>query len=335
LLHGREEHSQELCIVIRFALSLLAATLVPALACAQSWPTERPIRLIVPFQAGSSSDSIGRIVGQLLSERLGQQVIIDNRVGASSMLGTEAVARAQPDGYTIGLANTTTHASATVLTANPSYDPVKDFAPVGMIGSSPFVLLSAPKLPAGTVQELIAMAKAKPATINYASAGPATMAHLSGALFEKMAGVKLIHVPYRGTGQSVVDLMESRIELLFGTIAPSVAHVRDGKLRALATTGRKRNALLAGVPTMAEAGLPGYESALWTAFVLPAGASPAIIERLNRELVAVVTSTEGREALDKQGVEIDPGTPDALAERIRVDVVKWRDVITSAGIREP
>jgi tripartite-type tricarboxylate transporter receptor subunit TctC len=321
--------------VVRLALYLLAATFAPGLAAAQSWPTERPIRLIVPFQAGSSSDSIGRIVAQRLSERLGQQIVIDNRVGASSMLGTEAVARAQPDGYTLGLANTTTHASATALTANPSYDPVKDFAPVGMIGSSPFVLLSAPKLPAGTVQELIAMAKAKPATINYASAGPATMAHLSGALFEKMAGVKLIHVPYRGTGQSVVDLMESRIELLFGTIAPSVAHVRDGRLRALATTGHKRNALLADTPTMAEAGLTGYESALWTAFVLPAGAPPAIIERLNRELVAVVSSAEGREALDKQGVEIDPGTPAALAERIRADVVKWRDVITSAGIREP
>jgi tripartite-type tricarboxylate transporter receptor subunit TctC len=324
--------------VIRLVLSLLLAAVCATLAHAQNdarWPTERPIRLIVPFQAGSSSDSIARIVGQRLSERLGQQIIIDNRVGASSMLGTEAVARSAPDGYTIGLANTTTHASATALTANPTYDPVKDFAPVGMIGSSPFVLLSAPTLPASDVQALIAMAKAKPSTINYASAGPATMAHLSGALFEKMAGVRLIHVPYRGTGQSVVDLMESRIELLFGTIAPSVAHVRNGKLRALATTGGRRNAMLAEVPTMAEAGLAGYESALWTAFVLPAGAPSTIIERLNRELNAVVKSREAGEALDKQGVEIDPGAPQALADRIRIDAVKWRDVIVSAGIREP
>jgi len=321
--------------VVRVLLALLVASVAPSLAAAQGWPNERPIRLIVPFQAGSSSDSIARIVGQRLSERLGQQIVIDNRVGASSMLGTEAVARSAPDGYTIGLANTTTHASATALTASPSYDPVKDFAPVGMIGSSPFVLLSAPKLPAGTVTELIAMAKAKPATINYASAGPATMAHLSGALFEKMAGVKLIHVPYRGTGQSVVDLMESRIELLFGTIAPSVAHVRNGKLRALATTGLKRNGMLADIPTMSESGLAGYESALWSALVLPAGTPSTIIERLNRELVAAVTSAEGREALDKQGVEIDPGTPEELADRIRIDAVKWRDVITSAGIREP
>ncbi|MEA2937107.1 MAG: hypothetical protein QOC56_611 [Alphaproteobacteria bacterium] len=318
----------------RFIVALISAIVSSSFAFAQGWPSERPIRLIVPFQAGSSSDTIARIVGQRLSERLGQQIVVDNRVGASSMIGTEAVARAQPDGYTIGLANTTTHASATALSANPSYDPVKDFAPVAMIGSSPFVLLAAPKLPARNVAELIALAKAKPGTINYASAGPASMAHLSGALFEKLADVKLVHVPYRGTGQSVVDLMESRVELLFGTIAPSLVHVRGGKMRAFATTGGKRNAMLAEVPTMAEAGLAGYESALWTALVLPAGAPAAIIERLNREVVAVVNAPETREALDKQGVEIETGTPDALAQRIRADVVKWRDLITSAGIKE-
>jgi tripartite-type tricarboxylate transporter receptor subunit TctC len=324
--------------VVRLVLSLFLSAASCTLACGQAdnrWPTERTIRLVVPFQAGSSSDSIARIVAQRLSERIGQQIVIDNRVGASSTLGTEVVARSAPDGYTMGLANTTTHASAPALTSNPTYDPVKDFAPVGMIGSSPFVLLGAPTLPARNVRELIAMAKAKPSTINYASAGPATMAHLSGALFEKMAGVKLIHVPYRGTGQSVIDLMESRIELLFGTIAPSVAHIRNGKLRALATTGEKRNPMLAEVPTMAEAGLTGYQSALWTALVLPIGTPAGIIERLNRELNLVVNSPETRDALDKQGVEIDPGTPEALVERIRTDAAKWRDVIMSAGIREP
>ena len=317
-----------------FLVALIAGTTWFSAAQAQTWPTERPIRLIVPFQAGSSSDTIARIVGQKLSERLNQQIVIDNRVGASSMIGTEAVARSQPDGYTLGLANTTTHASATALSANPSYDPVKDFAPVAMIGSSPFVLLGAPKFPANDVAALIAMAKEKPATISYASAGPATMAHLSGALFEKMAGVRLVHVPYRGTGQSVVDLMENRIELLFGTIAPSLAHIRNGKMRAFATTGERRNAMLPEVPTMAQAGLPGYESALWTALVLPAGAPAAIVERLNGATVAVLNLPETREALDKQGVEIETGTPDALAERIRVDAIKWRDVIVSAGIKE-
>src|SRR6266545_576522 len=326
---------QEGLLVIRLVSAFLALTLFSSLANAQGWPTERPIRLIVPFQAGSSSDTIARIVSQKLSERLGQQIVIDNRVGASAMIGTEAVARAQPDGYTIGLANTTTHASATALSANPTYDPIRDFAPVAMIGSSPFVLLSAPKFAPTTIAELITLAKAKPGTISYASAGPASMAHLSGALFEKMAAVKLIHVPYRGTAQSVVDLMESRIELLFGTIAPSLAHVRNGKMRALATTGDKRNAMLADVPTMAQSGLAGYESALWTAFVLPAGAPAAIIERLNRETNAAVNLPETREALDKQGVEIETGTPEALAERIRIDVIKWRDVIVGAGLKEP
>ena len=321
--------------MIRLVSAFLALFVSPCLAIAQGWPAERPIRLIVPFQAGSSSDTIARIVSQKLSDRLGQQIVIDNRVGASSMIGTEAVARAQPDGYTLGLANTTTHASATALSANPSYDPGKDFAPVALIGSSPFVLLGAPKFPATDVAALIAMAKQKPGSISYASAGPATMAHLSGALFEKMAGVRLVHVPYRGTGQSVVDLMENRIELLFGTIAPSLAHVRNGKMRAFATTGERRNAMLPEVPTMAEAGLPGYESALWTALVLPAGAPAPIIERLNRAAVAVLNLPDTREALDKQGVEIETGTPEALALRIRSDAAKWRDVIVGAGLKEP
>jgi tripartite-type tricarboxylate transporter receptor subunit TctC len=316
-------------------LLLLIALLAPTLVHAQAgaWPAERPIRLIVPFQPGSSSDSIARVVGQRLSERLSQQIVIDNRVGASSMLGTEAIARAAPDGYTIGLANTTTHASAPVLTPNPAFDPIRDFSPVGMIGSAPFVLLSAPKLPASTIAELIALARKKPASITYASAGPGTMAHLSGALFERMAEVKLVHVPYRGTGQSMVDLMENRIELLFGTIAPSVAHVRAGKMRALATTGAVRNRALPEVPTMAETGLRNYEAALWTALVLPAGAPGEIVERLNRELNLVLASAQVRDALDQQGVDVEPGTPDALAEKIRTDAVKWREVITSAGIR--
>jgi tripartite-type tricarboxylate transporter receptor subunit TctC len=322
-------------IVTRLILALLAAALSSGTACAQGWPAERPIRLIVPFQAGSSSDTIARIVGQKLSERLGQQIVVDNRVGASSMIGTEAVARAHPDGYTLGVANTTTHASATALAANPPYDPVKDFSPVAMIGSSPFVLLSAPRFSATSIAELITLAKAKPASISYASAGPASMAHLSGALFEKMAGVKLVHVPYRGTAQSVVDLMESRIELLFGTIAPSLAHVRNGKMRALATTGDQRNGMLPDVPTMAQSGLAGYESALWTAFVLPAGAPHAIIERLNRETVAAVDAPETRDALNRHGVEVETGTPEALAARIRTDVIKWRDVIMSAGLKQP
>jgi tripartite-type tricarboxylate transporter receptor subunit TctC len=322
--------------MVRVAVMALALTVMSGIAAAQSdevkWPL-RPIRFIVPFQAGSSSDTIARIVGQKLAERLGQQIVIENKVGGASVLGTEAVARAEPDGYTIGLANTSSHAATTALVRTLAFDPIKDFAPVAMIGSSPFVLLVTPALAARNVQELIALAKASPGKLNYASAGIGTLSHLAAALFENMAGIQLTHVPYRGTGQSMIDLMEGRIEILFGTIAPSLPQIREGKLRALATTGEKRNSMLPDIPTVAESGLPGYEAALWTAIVLPAGAPADVLTRLNREVLAVVNTPEIQASLDQQGVETEPGTPEALAARIRSDVVKWRDVVDKAGIR--
>jgi tripartite-type tricarboxylate transporter receptor subunit TctC len=271
-------------------------------------------------------------VSQRLAERLGQQIVVDNRVGASATLGSEAVARADPDGYTMGLANTTTHASATAMQAKPAYDPVRDFTPVVLIGSSPMVILASPKLAATNIKELIALAKAKPATLNYASAGPGSIAHLTGALLEKMADIRMVHVPYRGTAQSVIDLMEGRIELLMGTIAPSLAHIREGKMRALATTGAKRNAQLPDVPTVAESGLAGYEAGLWSAFVLPAKAPPAIVARINREVIAVVKAPETQAALDKQGVVVETSTPDELGALIRNDVARWGGIIREAGI---
>jgi tripartite-type tricarboxylate transporter receptor subunit TctC len=320
----------------RLALALVVAAFAGA-ASAQTvagdarWP-ERPIRLIVPFTPGSSSDTVARLVGIKLGERLGQQLVVENRVGAGGAIGTEQVARADPDGYTLGLANTSTHAVAASLVSLP-YDPVKDFAPVSMLGSSPFLLALYPGVAAKTVPELIALAKAKPRALNYASAGPATLAHLSGALFEKMAKIELTHVPYRGTAQSTLDLLEGRVEMQFGTIPPVLTHVRAGKLRALAVTGAVRNATLPEVPTIAELGLPGYESSLWQAIVAPAATPTAIIARLNREITAALNDPELKEALAKQGVETETGSPAALAARIREDVKKWREVIVGAGIR--
>jgi tripartite-type tricarboxylate transporter receptor subunit TctC len=323
-------------MMMRVAVMALALTVMSGIAAAQpdeaKWPA-RPIRFIVPFQAGSSSDTIARIVGQKLAERLGQQIVVENKVGGGSILGTEALARAEPDGYTIGLANTSSHAATTALVRTLAFDPIKDFAPVAMIGSSPFVLLVTPSLHARNVQELIALAKASPGKLNYASAGIGTLSHLAAALFENMAGIQLTHVPYRGTGQSMIDLMEGRIEILFGTIAPSLPQIRAGKLRALATTGETRNSMLPEIPTVAESGLPGYEAALWTAIVLPAGAPAEVVTRLNREVLAVVNTSEIQASLDQQGVETEPGTPEMLAARIRSDVVKWRDVVDTAGIR--
>jgi tripartite-type tricarboxylate transporter receptor subunit TctC len=318
-------------LVLALLTLVLATEAVDAQPAEPRWP-ERPLRFIVPFTAGSSSDTVARLVAQRLGDRLGQQLVVENRVGGGGSVGTAEVARAEPDGYTLGLANTSTHAVAASLVAI-AYDPVKDFAPVSMLGSSPFVLALFPGVPAQTVQELIALAKAKPRALNYASAGPATLAHLSGALFEKMAKIELIHVPYRGTAQSTLDLLEGRVEMQFGTIPPTLTHIRAGKLRALAVTGAARNSALPDIPTIAESGLPGYECSLWQAIVAPAATPGSIVARLNREVTAVLEDAEVRAAFAKHGVDPEPGSPEALGARIRDDVQKWRDVITNAGIR--
>jgi tripartite-type tricarboxylate transporter receptor subunit TctC len=324
--------------MMRSAFALFGGLLAVCSAHAQAsnpasrWP-ERPIRLVVPFTPGSSSDIVARLVAQKLGGHLRQQLFVENRVGASGNVGTEVIARAEPDGYTLGLANTSTHAVAASL-ATPSYDPVKDFSPVSMLGSSPFVLALFPGVPAESLQDLVALAKARPRLLNYASAGPATLAHLAGALFEKMAKIELTHVPYRGTAQSTLDLIEGRVEMAFGTIPPTLTHIQAGKLRALAVTSAVRNPALPGVPTFAESGLPGYECSLWQAIVAPAGTPPAIVARLNQAVTAVLHDAEVVAAFAKHGVEPEPGSPEALDRRIREDMKKWRDVITSAGIRE-
>ena len=320
--------------MIRHACLILLGMFAGAHAQAQladAWP-DRPIRMIVPFQPGSSSDTVARIVGQKLGERLRQQLVIENRVGASGNLGSEAIARAPADGYTIGLVNSSTHAVAASLSANLSYDPVKDFAPVGMIGSSPFIMSVYPGLPAKSVSELLALARSKPRVLSYASAGPASSSHLAGALLEKLARVELVHVPYRGSAQSVLDLVEGRVDIQFGTIPPTLALVRDGKVRALAVTGERRSPTVPDVPTLAETGVSGYEASLWQAIVVPAATPPAIVKRLNAEVLAILANPEVQSLLAKQGIELDPGSPEQLAARIRADIDKWRDVIRSAGI---
>jgi tripartite-type tricarboxylate transporter receptor subunit TctC len=319
----------------RIALLIVATLATLNAAAAQTaqatWPT-KPIHLIVPFTPGSSSDTVARIVAQKLGERLKQQLVVENRVGASGTLGTEAVARADADGYTIGLANTSTVAViASFGLAN--YDPLKDLAPISMIGSSPFVLAVYPGLPAKSIKELIALAKAKPKKYTYASAGPTTLAHLSGALFESLAKIELTHVPYRGTAQSTLDLIGGRVDMQFGTIPPSLANIRDGKIRALAVTGKERSDVLPKVPTMEQAGLPGYESTLWQAIIAPAAIPKDIAAKLNREVVAALNDAGVKAALAKQGVDPEPGTPEALRERIRSEITKWRGVIKSAGIK--
>ena len=296
------------------------------------WP-QRPLRLVVPFPAGSSTDIIARIVSQKLSHRLGQQIVIENRAGASGNIGADAVAKATPDGYTIGIATASTHAVAASLSPNLPYDPIRDFAPGAIIGSQPYVLVLHPALPAHNLAELIALAKAKPGTLNYGSAGVASLAHLATELFASMAGVNIVHVPYKSSSQSMTDMITGRLDMQFATIAPSLPNIRAGQLRALVTSGKTRVAALPELPTVAEAGIAGYEAALWVSFVVPSDTPPKIIARLNREVNDVLESSDGTEALVAQGMAPEPGPPEALTERIRGDIEKWRGVAARAGIR--
>jgi tripartite-type tricarboxylate transporter receptor subunit TctC len=323
--------------MMRLLLSLLLAAMAADLARAQTsaddaaWPS-RPIRFIVPFPAGGSTDVVARIVGQLVGARLGQQFVIENRVGASGALGTETVARAAPDGYTLGLATTTTHALIPSLARNPSYDAEKDFAPVSLIGSSPFVLVTSPNLPAKNLAEFIALAKAKDGALTSGSAGSASLAHLAALLFANTAGVKFTHVPYKASAQSATDLMTGRLDMQFATVGPVLTLIREGKLRALAIASAQRSALLPDVPTFAEAGLAGYQAALWMAIVLPAKTPPAIVRRLNRETVAALGSSETKNVLAAQGMDTETSTPEGLAAYVRDEIGKWRGVIAKAGL---
>ena len=311
-------------------LSLVVGTVSAAQA---QWP-DRPIKLIVPFSAGSSSDIIARVVAAKVGERLGQQIVVDNRVGGSTIIGTDAVAKAAPDGTTFGLANTTTHAASAALSTSLPFDPVKDFTPVAMIGSSPLLLIGAVQLPASTLNEVVALARTKPGALSYASAGTGTLAHLAGELFKRKANVDITHVPYRGSAQSMLDLMQGRIDLSVSTIPPTLPHIREGKLRALATMSEQRNVMLPDIPTVAEAGVPGCEAALWTAIVAPANTPAEIVVRLNAAVLSAMATPDVQQALKVQGVDPEPGPPQAVAARIAADIVKWREVVAAAKITE-
>jgi len=321
--------------MIRLISGVLSVVALAGAAAAQTSDSawlERPIRLVVPFPAGASTDVVARIIAQKLGQRLGQQIVIENRAGASGNIGADTVAKAAPDGSTIAIATASTHAVAASLSAHLPYDPIKDFAPVAMLGSQPYVLVIYPGLPARNLAELIALARAKPGALNYGSAGVASLAHLATALFASMAGVSLSHVPYKSSSQSMTDMITGRLDMQFATIAPSLPNIRAGQLRALATTGKTRASVLPEVPTVAESGIAGYEAALWVAFVMPAGTSPAIITRLNHEVNEILNSAGGKDALVAQGMEPEPGPPEAVTQHIRSDTGKWREVVAKAGI---
>ena len=298
---------------------------------AQPWPS-RTITLVIPFPPGGSTSIVGRVIADKMSQLLGQSIVVDNRGGAGGTVATKAVARSDPDGYTLLLGYTGTLAIGPSLYRNIGYDPRKDFAPIGMIGNAPSVLVVHPSFPARTVAELIAYAKAHPGEINFGSAGVGTVNHITGEYFARTAGIRLVHIPYKGTGPALSDLLGGHIPMAFVPIPAAHANVSAGFLRALAVTSAKRNGLLGDVPTMIEAGLPSFDASLYYGLVAPAGTPRAIVERLNKELRAALASDEVKKQLALDGTEITPGTPEDYADFIDRDEKKWSQLVKASGV---
>ena len=313
-------------------LAALVATTAFATAYAQQPYPARPIRIISPFAPGGGNDVLSRTIAQKLTENVKQQVIVENRPGANGIIGTEAAARAAPDGYTIVLIPSG-HAVNASLRRKLPYDSIRDFTPITLVGSSPLILAVHPSVPAKSVKALAALARARPGQLTYGSAGIGSSGHLGGALFETLTGAKMVHVPYKGMGLAITDLMAGHISLVFGTSASVMPHVRSGRLRALATTGAKRSPALPDFPTVAEAGVPGYEAGLWYGFVGPARIPGDIVRRLNAEIVAVLKSPEVHDRLASQGVDATPSTPEEFGKLMVTDLERWAKVVQRAGIR--
>jgi tripartite-type tricarboxylate transporter receptor subunit TctC len=297
----------------------------------QAYPA-KPIRFISPFAPGGGNDIISRAIAQKLSENVRQQVIVDNRPGANGIIGTEVAARSAPDGYTIVLIPSG-HAVNASLHRKLPYDSIKDFTPITLVGSSPLILAVHPSLPVRNVKDLAALAKARPEQLTYGSAGIGSSGHLGGALFSVITGTKMVHIPYKGMSLAITDVIAGQISLVFGTSASVMQHARSGRLRALATTGAKRSPALPDLPTVAEAGVPGYEAGLWYGYVGPARIPADIVRRLNSEIVAVLKSPEVRDRLASQGVDPSPSTPEEFGRLMVTDLERWAKVVQRAGIR--
>jgi tripartite-type tricarboxylate transporter receptor subunit TctC len=316
------------------AAALLLTTAVAAApnpAAAQTYP-DHPVTLVVPYPAGGGNDVLARIVAENMSKSLKQQIVVENRGGAGGTIATRQVAKSAPDGYTLLIA-TSSLAINPSLYPNVGYDPRKDFAPIGLIASSANVVLVHPAVPAHSVPELIALAKRQPGKLDFASTGVGSSVHLAAELFASMARIKLNHVPYRGSGPALTDLLGGHVGIMFGTLPPSVGLVRDGKLRALAVTGPKRSGVFPDLPTVAEAGLPGYEAVLHYGLVTSAGTPRPIVDTLNTALRAALADQAVRDALAKQGAEPLPSTPAEYAADIDHEEIKWSKIVRDAGLK--
>jgi tripartite-type tricarboxylate transporter receptor subunit TctC len=315
---------------ILLAASILAAASLSA-ASAQQYPA-KPIRIVSPFAPGGGNDVISRTIAARLTETLRQQVIVENRAGANGIVGTEVAARAAPDGYTIVLIPSGHTVNASLYRKLP-YDSIRDFTPITLVGSSPLLLVVHPTLPVKSVKELIAFAKARPGQLTYASAGIGSSGHLAAALFDTLTGTKMVHVPYKGNSLALSDLIGGQVFLNFATTASVMPHIKSGRLRALATTGATRAPTLPDLPTVAEAGVPGYETGLWYAFVGPAGIPSQVVQRLNAEITAAIRTPEVRDRLAASGIDPRPSTPEELARLIAADIKRWATVIARTGVQ--
>jgi tripartite-type tricarboxylate transporter receptor subunit TctC len=315
-----------LTAIVGIAIAAVAAA-TPVVA--QNYPS-KPIELVVPFVAGGTTDNIARLMAQRFSESWSQTVVVNNRPGAGSTIGTAAVAKAPPDGHTL-LITTFAFAAAPALQKVP-FDPIKDFAPVTELASLPMMLLVHPSLPAKNLREFIALAKSNPGGLDYASSGPGTSTHLAAEMFNTMAGVRLVHVPYKGNAEVYNALLGGHIKVHFSLVPSGIAHVRAGKLRVLAVTSEKRLPYLPDVPTIAESGFPAYEISSWQGVLAPAGTRPEVVAKINRELVELLKTPAMRERMAREGADPVGSTPQQFTQRVASEIGKWAKVAKDAGL---
>ena len=314
------------------AVAVLAVLLQCAAAGAQAYPT-KPVRLIVAFPPGGSTDIIARIVGQKLGERLGQQVVIDNRGGAGGTIGTEIAARGSPDGYTLTMGTTSTHVIAAGVYAKLRYDPVKDFDPLTLVATTPYLLVVNPGVKANSLKEFIALAKAQPGKLNYASAGTGTTTQLAMEMLKTAAGIDVVHVPYNGNGPANTATLGGQVQALFGSMPAVLTQAKAGRLRPLAVGTPKRSPSLPDVPSVAESGYPGFDASLWLGFFAPKGTPAPILKRLQSELTSIAQSPEMKEQFERNGAESLTNTPAEFTQLIKTEIDKYTKVIKAAGIK--
>lgn len=318
--------------VQQFTLAVLLGFVGAQAAFAQSWPA-KPLRMVVPFAPGGAVDVTGRVIAQSLSTRLGQQVVVENRGGAGGNIGVELVARSPADGYTIVMATAGQISINPHMYAKLPFDPVKDLAPISQAGMAINALCVHPSLPVKSVKEFIAFAKARPGTLNFATGGIGASDHMATELFMSMTGVKLVHVPYKGGAPAMVDLLGGNVDLGFSTVATAIGPIKAGRLRALGVTSAQRFELLADVPTIAEAGVPGYESVAWYGLFAPAGTPAEVVKKLNSETVAVLQTPDARKRLTDAGVLPTSSSPEAFAAYISTETARWGKLIRANGIK--